>query len=33
MKRNALLNKVIRTGKMVLPLYLFTFKHDGAGRR
>ena len=25
MKRNALLNKVIRTGKMVLPLYLFTF--------
>ena len=25
MKRNALLNKVIRTGKTVLPLYLFTF--------
>lgn len=25
MKRNALLNKVIRMGKMVLPLYLFTF--------
>ena len=25
MKRNALFNKVIRTGKMVLPLYLFTF--------
>ena len=25
MKRNVLINKVIRTGKMVLPLYLFTF--------